>query len=81
MWLLKNGFASENIIVGGVSAGGGLTLALLLKLKELDNPIPAAAVTMSPWTDMTQSGLSMITNANLDPVISKCLILIAWYFI
>ena len=71
MWLLKNGFASENIIVGGVSAGGGLTLALLLKLKELDNPIPAAAVTMSPWTDMTQSGLSMKTNANLDPVISK----------
>ena len=71
MWLLKNGFASENIIAGGVSAGGGLTLALLLKLKELDNPLPAAAVTMSPWTDMTQSGLSMKTNANLDPVISK----------
>ena len=52
-WLLQNGYAPENIAVAGDSAGGCLTLALLLKLKEVGKPLPACAVTMSPWTDLT----------------------------
>jgi acetyl esterase/lipase len=51
-WLLKQGFASHNIIVAGDSAGGGLALALLIALREEGQPLPAAAIGLSPWTDL-----------------------------
>lgn len=70
-WLLGQGMTPDNIVVGGISAGGGLTLALLLKLKETGEDQPAGAVPMSAWTDMTQSGDTMHTNADSDPVICK----------
>lgn len=70
-WLLGQGIAPEDIVIGGISAGGGLTLALLLKLKEKGEPYPAGAVPISAWTDMTQSGETMHTNADSDPVICK----------
>jgi len=70
-WLIDQGYAPEKIIVGGMSAGGGLTLALLLKLKEMNEFLPAGAVLMSAWTDLTQSGQTMKDNAEVDPVISK----------
>tara|TARA_B100000676_G_scaffold305798_1_gene360731 strand:- start:54 stop:944 length:891 start_codon:yes stop_codon:yes gene_type:complete len=70
-WLLDQEFEASNIVVGGISAGGGLTCALLLKLKEKMEPLPAGAVPMSAWTDLTQSGETMQTNAKTDPVISK----------
>ena len=70
-WLLKEGVKSKNIIVSGQSAGGGLCLALLLKLKENFFSQPRGAVALSPWTDLTQSGKTMKTNADIDPVISK----------
>ena len=70
-WLLDQGVTPANIVVGGISAGGGLTLALLLKLKETGESQPAGAVPMSAWTDLTQSGDTMHTNAESDPVICK----------
>ena len=70
-WLIKEGLNPKNIIVSGQSAGGGLCLALLLKIKENNNIQPKGAVALSPWTDLSQSGKTMITNANIDPVISK----------
>ena len=70
-WLLKQGVTPADIVVGGISAGGGLTLALLLKLKETRESQPAGAVPMSAWTDLTQSGDTMHTNAESDPVICK----------
>jgi epsilon-lactone hydrolase len=70
-WLLKEGINPKNIIVSGQSAGGGLCLALLLKIKENNGFQPKGAVAISPWTDLSQSGKTMITNANIDPVISK----------
>ena len=70
-WLLDQGVTPANIVVGGISAGGGLTLALLLKLKETGESQPAGAVPMSAWTDLTQSGDTMHTNAASDPVICK----------
>ena len=70
-WLLKEGMDPKNIIVSGQSAGGGLCLALLLKIKENNGFQPKGAVAISPWTDLSQSGKTMITNANIDPVISK----------
>ena len=70
-WLLKEGLNPKNIIVSGQSAGGGLCLALLLKLKEKNSFQPRGAVALSPWTDLTQSGKTMKINADIDPVISK----------
>ena len=70
-WLIKEGLNPKNIIVSGQSAGGGLCLALLLKIKENNGFQPKGAVALSPWTDLSQSGKTMITNANIDPVISK----------
>ena len=71
-WLLKEGVKPKNIIVSGQSAGGGLCLALLLKLKEKNFFLqPRGAVALSPWTDLTQSGKTMKINADVDPVISK----------
>jgi len=51
----------SDIIFVGESAGGGLTLALLLAIKETDLPMPAAAVAISPWADLTCSGESYTT--------------------
>jgi acetyl esterase/lipase len=51
-WLLKQGFAPQNIIVAGDSAGGGLALALLIALRDDAQPLPAAAIGLSPWTDL-----------------------------
>ena len=70
-WLLKEGLNPKDIIVSGQSAGGGLCLALLLKLKEKNFFQPRGAVALSPWTDLTQSGKTMKINADIDPVISK----------
>ena len=70
-WLLKQGFNPQNIIVSGQSAGGGLCLALLLKIKDNKGSQPKGAVAISPWTDLSQSGKTMETNADVDPVISK----------
>ena len=70
-WLLDNGADPARTFVGGISAGGGLTLALLLRLRDTGEPLPAGAVPMSPWTDLTQSGQSFESNSDSDPIISK----------
>ncbi|MBC6698349.1 alpha/beta hydrolase [Hymenobacter puniceus] len=51
-WLLAEGYAPQNIMVAGDSAGGGLVLALLLHLRDAAQPLPAAAIGLSPWTDL-----------------------------
>lgn len=51
-WLLNQGYAPADIIVAGDSAGGGLALAVLLALRDADEPLPAAAIGLSPWTDL-----------------------------
>ncbi len=61
MAVLNSGYHPESIVMAGESAGGGLTLAVLLALKERDLPLPAAAVVISPWTDLTCSGDSYKT--------------------
>jgi epsilon-lactone hydrolase len=69
-WLLNSGVSSKNIVIGGDSAGGGLTLATLLSLKDTGDPLPALAVLLSPWTDMEGTGESMVTRAEVDPWLS-----------
>lgn len=51
-WLLAQGYEPNNIILAGDSAGGGLVLALLLALRNHHEPLPAAAIGLSPWTDL-----------------------------
>jgi epsilon-lactone hydrolase len=52
-WLAKSGMRAENITLAGDSAGGGLVVALLLRLRERQRPLPARAVCFSPWVDLT----------------------------
>ncbi|MEI6089376.1 MAG: alpha/beta hydrolase [bacterium] len=59
--LLNSGYKPENIMIVGESAGGGLCLAALLALKEQNIPFPRAAVSISPWTDLTCSSESYKT--------------------
>ncbi|WP_405085418.1 alpha/beta hydrolase [Microbispora sp. NBC_01389] len=53
--LLDLGYAAEDILLAGDSAGGHLTLATLLALRDRDMPLPAAGVCLSPWTDLSES--------------------------
>lgn len=51
-WLRRQGHAAADIVVAGDSAGGGLALALLLALRDAGEPMPAAGIGLSPWTDL-----------------------------
>lgn len=65
--LLASGIRPENIVIAGDSAGGGLTVATLLSLRDAGDPLPAAAVLLSPFLDVTSSGESAQTRADQDP--------------
>jgi monoterpene epsilon-lactone hydrolase len=65
-WMLEEqSIPANRIAVGGDSAGGGLTLALLLKAREDGLPLPACAFCFSPWTDLTGGGASIRGNDGL----------------
>lgn len=66
---LQRGARGARIAIAGDSAGGGLAVATLLRLRELGEPAPAAAVLFSPWTDLTGSSASYRSRATLDPMI------------
>lgn len=66
-WLVNSGVSPENIIIGGDSAGGGLTLSTLLSLKEAGDQLPALVILLSPWTDLAGTGESMETRKDADP--------------
>ncbi len=68
-WLLAQGISPSDIIIAGDSAGGGLCLAALLTLRDQGIPLPAAAVALSPWTDLALTGESYQTKlkASIDP--------------
>jgi epsilon-lactone hydrolase len=70
-WLLTRGFEPDRIVVAGDSAGGGLTLATLLALRDRGLPLPALGVPISPWTDLTLSGDSMTSMADRDPMVQR----------
>jgi monoterpene epsilon-lactone hydrolase len=59
------------LFVTGDSAGGGLALSVLLKLRELGEPMPAGAIVLSPWTDLSASGASVATNHGKDRWLSR----------
>jgi epsilon-lactone hydrolase len=69
-WLLASGVAPRSITIAGDSAGGGLALATLLALRDAGEPLPAAYVGLSPWTDLEGTGDSAQAGAVDDPMIS-----------
>ena len=68
-WLLAQGFKPEHIAFAGDSAGGNLAIVTLLALRDAGVALPAATILLSPWTDMTLSGESVTTRAEVDPMI------------
>jgi acetyl esterase/lipase len=69
-WLLAKGTKPEHIVLGGDSAGGGLTLALLQTLRDKNVPMPVGAVLLSPWTDLVGTVESRTTREATDPIFS-----------
>ncbi|KPF79236.1 alpha/beta hydrolase [alpha proteobacterium AAP81b] len=70
-WLLDQGIAAGRIAIAGDSAGGGLTMALLLAIKAAGLPQPACAVPISPWVDLAMTGGSMVSKAAVDPMVQR----------
>jgi phosphinothricin tripeptide acetyl hydrolase len=69
--LLASGTQPPRLAIAGDSAGGGLTVATLLALRAEGTPLPAAAVGLSPWVDLTQTAPSFDTRATVDPMVSR----------
>jgi epsilon-lactone hydrolase len=69
-WLLDQGFKPQNVSISGDSAGGGLAMAILVSARDQDLPMPASAVPISPWSDMTCSNDSYKTRAEADPMVA-----------
>ncbi|MEH7377775.1 alpha/beta hydrolase [Neobacillus drentensis] len=69
-WLLRQGYDSSKIILAGDSAGGGLSIAATLVLRDQNEPLPRAIVCLSPWVDLTSSGESYRKNKEVDPYLS-----------
>jgi len=65
-WLLAQGYTPQDVIISGDSAGGGLSIAMIVALRDDGQPLPAAVVCISPWTDLTLSGRSHITNQDSE---------------
>lgn len=70
-WLLSQGIAASNLAIAGDSAGGGLTMATSLALRDAEVELPACAVCLSPWVDLQQTGASMAERSALDPMVQK----------
>jgi monoterpene epsilon-lactone hydrolase len=64
------GHAPDAIALCGDSSGGGLALATLIALRDLGDPMPGTTICMSPWTDLTLSGTSLVVNRDADPMVS-----------
>jgi epsilon-lactone hydrolase len=69
-YLAGQAYDTRALFVMGDSAGGGLVLALLLKLRNEDISLPRAAVALSPWTDLALTGPSLEENADADPMLN-----------
>ena len=70
-WLLGQGIAPGRIAIAGDSAGGGLTVAALVALRDAGDPLPACAVTFSPWADLALEGASMDERDAIDPMVHR----------
>lgn len=72
--LLKGEVSPQQIVLYGVSAGGGLCFSLCMMLKDNSKPLPCAIVALSPCGNFTDSGQTHITKADKDPIFTKGLL-------
>jgi monoterpene epsilon-lactone hydrolase len=79
--ILEKGFKSENILIMGESAGGGLALALLLALKEKKLPMPAGAAVIQPWTDLSCTSPSYKTKNKYSLAPMNCWNVFSHYYV
>jgi acetyl esterase/lipase len=70
-FLLSCGIEPRHIAVAGDSAGGGLTVALMVSARDAGLPQPACGWCISPWVDLECLGASMTSKAEVDPLIQK----------
>lgn len=70
-YLMVLGYGARDVIVIGDSAGGNMALSLVVKLKEEERLLPRGLVLLSPWTDLTASGKTHETRAEVDPVLDE----------
>ena len=70
-WLLGTGIKPGHVVIAGDSAGGGLALATLVTLRDAGDSLPAGAVLLAPWTDLTCSGDSYASNAESDLTLTR----------
>jgi monoterpene epsilon-lactone hydrolase len=70
-WLLEQEYAPARIVIAGDSAGGGLTLAALVALRDKGRPLPVGAVCLCPWTDLALTGASMRDKAQAEIILDE----------
>jgi len=70
-WLLQEGIKSQHIAIGGDSAGGGLTFATLVSLRDAGDPLPACSIPLSPWVEFEGTGDSITSRADIDPMVRQ----------
>lgn len=68
-WLASSVSDTRQISVAGDSAGGGLALALLMKLRDSGDSLPVSVACLSPWTDLVGAGASNKANDRSDPLL------------
>jgi len=78
-WLQRNGY--KKIIIAGDSAGGGLALAMVSSLRNNPVSMPELVICISPWLDVEPSGESILTNAQLDPMLKKDDLKVCRYYV
>jgi acetyl esterase/lipase len=69
-WLLDQGIIPNHIALTGDSAGGGLAVTTLLRLRDQNLPMPAATMPLSPWVDMDGGGSTFQTNKDRDALVA-----------
>ena len=67
--IVADGTSPSSIVIAGDSAGGGLTLATVLALRDAGDQLPGGAVGLSPWTDLALTGESLTAFADTDPIL------------
>ena len=67
-WLLERDVAAGDIVIAGDSAGGNLTLTTLFRVRDAGLPPPACAICLSPGTDLSLGGVTLVSNERRDPM-------------
>ena len=70
-FLQNQGISAAHVAIAGDSAGTGLAIALINRLRDAHEELPACAWLVSPWTDLTMSGSTLASQDAVDPIIHK----------